>query len=222
MFSLNRWHVVAAALSLVSSTYLAGQQVPFGSVGVGASMDVEPIVPKRINNEFVYSAKIVCGNLDVAFIARQPVVLNPGYYLTTINLRNPLPVNVRLTKQTVESRPQYLSRGRIGRPVPEALRPEESFYVDCKDANDLLGGAGIQFLEGWVVIKSQTELDVTAVYTYKNIEVWPRGLHVYPPGNHYGQPYNRPYITTPPANAVPGQTSEPEIQPHRQEPLKPQ
>jgi hypothetical protein len=153
-------------------------------LGVGGSVDVEtvPAVPIHDGEAYSYSAKFLCGT-----IAAEPgspefpdasrdtnAVLVPGTYLTSINVYNPEPMTVVFEKGAVPIRSQFARRGARGEFVDDTLHAYQGFYVACaeifrhltRDPQSLRDS----LLEGFVAIRSRTQLQVTAVYSFKNVD----------------------------------------------------
>jgi hypothetical protein len=150
--------------------------------GVGASLEIETITPKSIGGQFVYAVKFLCGTIPHNPADPQEALpgfpLAPGTYRTAINIHNPNTVRVQFTKLALITNPQGKPRGKVGKAVAETLRVEQGLEVDCENIYELLASSptAAPFIKGFVVIKSRRQLDVTAVYTMKNI-VLERGQH---------------------------------------------
>jgi hypothetical protein len=105
---------------------------------------------------FEYAAKFVCGKPDADELA-------PGVYFTAINVHNP-------TERVVKLRKKVAIAGRREEPGPVSeffdarLGPDEALEIDCPDIREH-ARAGDEFLKGFVVLQSEVELDVVAVYT---------------------------------------------------------
>ena len=185
---MNKLIILAAVLALTAVGF-AGQ---VSAQGVGVTIDVETIIPKifHVDNDSdsdsdddnggtkVYSAKFLCGTIPGPGQFGSPLV--PGTYLTAINILNPNPGPVDLFKKAVETLPQSVLP-QVG-PVSGVdevrdLPSDAGFEVDCDDILSLFAGANTVLLpadplvKGFVVIESQADLDVVAVYTAKNVEV---------------------------------------------------
>jgi subtilase family protein/peptidase inhibitor I9 len=115
----------------------------------------------------LYRAKFVCG---------QPVgnTLAPGRYFTVINVHNPIedasaePISFTM-KFAVAPPPQ---QGNTQFSSPIVLASDNVREISCGDIIRAANGAGLCiafFCEGFVVIESQAELDVTAIYTAANL-----------------------------------------------------
>jgi len=126
-----------------------------GPTGVGVSLEVETVEPKRIGEKFVYSAKFLCGKIPHSpFDPQDPLPdfpLVPGTYRTGINVNNPNPSKVGFTKMALLTNPQWQgwARGKAGDPVDESLDINEGLEIDCQDIEKLLtqGGSGIELLK---------------------------------------------------------------------------
>lgn len=119
-----------------------------GPSGVGVSLDVETVTPKKIAGQFVYSAKFVCGRIPHSvFDPQEPPLefpLVPGTYRTAININNPNLSEVSLTKMALTTNPEGQPRGRAGTPVKLTLGKDEGLEIDCQDIEGLLtSGSGI-------------------------------------------------------------------------------
>jgi hypothetical protein len=111
----------------------------------------------------LYRVKFVCG---------QPVgdALAPGRYFTVINVHNPIedastkPINFRM--KFAVSPPQ---QGHTGFGSSFDVGSDDVQKITCGDiiraANGIANLCSASFCEGFVVLESQAELDVTAVYT---------------------------------------------------------
>ena len=150
-------------------------------LGVGGSVDVETVPFVRVSDGFAYSAKFLCGTIQAAPGSPEfpdasrdtAAVLVPGTYLTSVNVHNPDTITVVLWKRPVEAKGQRMARGRVGEMVGDTLTADQGLYVDCADILRLLRDRrSLQdhFLEGFVVIRNRTELRVTAVYSFKNVD----------------------------------------------------
>jgi len=105
---------------------------------------------------FQYAVKFVCGKSD-----GQVVV--PGLYCTAINVHNPTYESVRFAVKAAIALPG-LRPGPVSGFREALLGPDEALEIDCPDVRELLR-VDADFLKGFVVIESEVELDVVAVYT---------------------------------------------------------
>jgi hypothetical protein len=115
-------------------------------------------------SEFQYAVKIVCGEVKPA--DNNPVA--PGRYWTAVNLHNPdtcktanFWLKIGIAKLDLQSPvSQYYG------PLP--LRPDGIIEFDCPTIKAIAGqlvSPSPLFVKGYMVIKSDIELDVVAVYT---------------------------------------------------------
>ncbi len=172
---VSRLVVSIVFVTLVSAVSAQG-------AGVGVSLDIDVIVGKRIQGAGrVYSAKFLCGTIphDLSNPQLPPVgsPLVPGTYLTGVNIHNPYHTNTQFRKKALIANPQGKLPGLVGIPVSEVLGPNGGLEVDCQNIKDLLFGGGTVFVPsepfftGFVVVTAPPtrELDVTGVYTLKNV-----------------------------------------------------
>ncbi len=149
--------------------------------GVGVHLDVDTIVGKGIRGAGrVYSAKFLCGTIPHDTNPQVPPVGSPfvpGTYLTAVNIHNPYHTNTQFKKKALIANPQGKLPGLVGTPISEVLGPNGGLEVDCQNIKELIFGLGVVFVPsepfftGFVVVTVPTriELDVTAVYTVKNV-----------------------------------------------------
>jgi hypothetical protein len=102
-----------------------------------------------------YAAKFVCGKSDGTVVA-------PGIYFTAINVHNPgtKPVSFR-KKVAIALAGEH--PGPVTQFFPAGLKPDQAFEIDCPDIARLAQMSS--FLKGFVVLESEAELDVVAVYS---------------------------------------------------------
>ena len=100
---------------------------------------------------FQYAVKFVCGRSDGR-------VLAPGEYLTAINVHNPTDSIVPFQYKIAPALPQQKPTDFFDL----KLEPDWSLEIDCPQILPEAQGA---FRKGFVVIESDVELDVVAVYT---------------------------------------------------------
>lgn len=140
-----RSFVVVGPLSLIA--LLSSALVPANAQAQGAF-------------QFQYVAKVVCANADT----RGSLV--PQAYATSINVNNSSDsLTVFLRKRLVITFPpgQQIPQKPL-KPLNDSLPPTFALETDCQD---LRKRYGLQqaFFEGFVVLQSTLQLDVTAVYT---------------------------------------------------------
>ncbi len=149
---------------------------------------VEPSTPDW--NE--YSVKVVCGTIP----APSPnLSLNVGRYFTSVNVHNPsLRRNAELWyKAVVSEKPP--KGGKPSAFKKAELMPDYALEIDCEAVRELVS-ASSAFVEGWVVILTRSDLDVSPVYTAgSTATIYPvqsidvetvRPLKVHSPGNLLG------------------------------------
>ena len=105
---------------------------------------------------YQYAAKFVCGRPDRG-------VLAPGTYFTAVNVHNPSRSTVELAAKVAVALPG-LKPGPVSQFRKARLGSDEALEIDCADAR-AIAEIGDEFLKGFVVIESESELDVVAVYT---------------------------------------------------------
>ena len=134
--------------------------------GVSDPATVEVLVkpkPPVTNQVFTYSAKITC----VPHLGSASPALMPGKYRTAVNVHNPSEEPANIVKWVTLSPPQG-ETPISGDKIHESLEPWSAFDVDCPHLRDEFGlpdGAKVPGGKGFMVIQSDRELDVVAVYT---------------------------------------------------------
>jgi len=118
--------------------------------------------------KYQYTAKFICG--EVKQDATQQNMYNmpsPGDYRTLVNIHNPQPWNVTIRKKVV-----IASEEEPWRPIQPVwakssylLQPDYAFRMDCSDIYKINGTTPGTFIEGFVVLFAQRQLDATALYT---------------------------------------------------------
>jgi hypothetical protein len=127
----------------------------------GVCDDAEP-------QRYKYAAKLVCGIQPLENDGR----LVRGSYATTINILNPQSREVRLTKTlSLTYPPEKQSPGEVLTIGKDTLRPSQALKVDCADIRRRLfpNGLPASYIEGFAVIESFGSLDVSAVYTSRDV-----------------------------------------------------
>src|SRR5215813_1662348 len=104
---------------------------------------------------FQYAVKFVCGKSAGEVVA-------PGVYFTAVNVHNPTYKTIQFRVKIAVALPG-LKPGPVSRFYDAKLGPDEALEIDCPDIHRLAGTK--DFLKGFVVIESEVELDVVAVYT---------------------------------------------------------
>jgi hypothetical protein len=118
---------------------------------------------------FQYATKVVCGKSDGSVVA-------PGRYFTAVNVHNPLYSRARFRVKVATALPG-LRPGPVSPFRDVELGADEALEIDCPDINKLAGADG-DFLKGFVVVESGTELDVVAVYTAAGSDEQVEVLHM--------------------------------------------
>lgn len=124
---------------------------------------------------FQYAVKFMCGKLD-----RDPQpesyfkeAVAPGDYFTAINIHNPTDSDIVFRyKVAIAFSPNPprppISVSKFSYP---RLGPDEALEIDCPEITDIIRKIPfdppleLKFAKGFVVIESDVELDVVAVYT---------------------------------------------------------
>ena len=118
---------------------------------------------------FKYAAKIVCGTQEDPENLR----LARGLYATAINILNPGSKPAKFTKKlSLTYPPEAQEPGAVYNISTDKLKPDEALEVDCEDLKRTLfpNGFPARYIKGFVVIRSDTSLDVTAVYTTRSLD----------------------------------------------------
>jgi hypothetical protein len=113
---------------------------------------------------YMYPAKLLCGIQK----EHQDTRFARGFYATSINIHNPNDAPAVFSKKLALSIPPGAERpGKIIPIAREKLLPDEAMEVDCEDIARRLFPSGLPapLIEGFVVVESDSSLDVTAVYT---------------------------------------------------------
>ena len=143
---------------------------------------------------YQYAVKFVCGRTDFPVVA-------PGRYFTAINVHNPGDKLAVIFKKIAVALPGEKA-GPVSRFFLAHLRPDEALEIDCPD---ILRHAQAQnFLKGFVVIESESMLDVVAVYTAGHDDVETEDV-----------------VRVPPRLAQPAMIVPPELMPSPLEPKRP-
>lgn len=118
---------------------------------------------------YEYAVKVICGKADGEILA-------PGRYWTAINVHNPANEGVRFRKKVAIAFPSE-KPGPVSEFYDAKLGPDEAFEIDCRDIREH-AHYDEDFLKGFVVIQSETELDVVAVYTAAGGQDTVETLHI--------------------------------------------
>jgi len=109
-----------------------------------------------MNIIFQYAVKFVCGRSEGRVVA-------PGEYWTAINVHNPRSTDIGLRKKVAIALP-HETAGPVSGFFDARLGPDEALEIDREDIFQHSESTE-EFLKGFVVIQSDVELDVVAVYT---------------------------------------------------------
>jgi hypothetical protein len=154
------------------ATLLAWLSLAAGSAsaqGVGASLDVETIVPQKLSQQSVYMTKLLCGTIPADPTAPQApagALLAPGTYLSRVNihfigLKGPQNFDVTV------------SAGGLLQVSTRILQPFGTAVIDCGSAIpdfDPLGPFVERAIGVLTVLAPNEAANVVAIYTFKNVE----------------------------------------------------
>lgn len=102
-----------------------------------------------------YAVKVVCGAPDGRAVA-------PGRYFTVVNVHNPGTRSTVFRVKVATTQPR-MRPGSISGFTQLDLRGDQALAIDCTDIGRMANLSG--FLDGFLVIQSEVELDVVAVHT---------------------------------------------------------
>lgn len=117
---------------------------------------------------FQYAAKFVCGKSAGEVVA-------PGVYFTAVNVHNPSYTTIRFRVKIAVALPG-LKPGPVSKFYDAQLGPDEALEIDCPNVFKF-AETRADFLKGFIVIESEVELDVVAVYTAAGTEGQVETLH---------------------------------------------
>jgi hypothetical protein len=117
---------------------------------------------------YQYAAKFVCGKSSGKVVAS-------GTYFTAVNVHNPGRTATHLAVKTATALPGFQA-GPVSKFQDAQLGPDEALEIDCSDISELAESKE-EFLKGFVVIESERELDVVAVYTAASRDEQVETLH---------------------------------------------
>ncbi|RMG55008.1 MAG: hypothetical protein D6723_03645 [Acidobacteria bacterium] len=103
-----------------------------------------------------YAVKFVCGKSDGDVVA-------PGQYFTAINVHNPTEKAISFLKKFAVALPGERP-GPVSPFFGARLGGDQALEIDCSDIFERVP-ARADFVKGFVIIESDVELDVVAVYT---------------------------------------------------------
>lgn len=145
------------------STCIASLLFFVALLSIPVSANAQP-APGRVTLS-MYAAKFVCGKAD------DKGIVAPGQYFTAINVHNASPVNraiyiKRFALALPEERP-----GKISDFARGILGPDEAMGIDCQNIYKHTGANPGQFIEGYALLYSLSELDVVDIMTAGHTEV---------------------------------------------------
>jgi hypothetical protein len=122
----------------------------------------QPRIAASVPSWNEYAAKFVCGTVPDS--TSDGLTLNVGRYFTSVNIHNPsLERDAQLWyKAVVSDKPPKLEQPSAFKRA--ALMPDYALQIDCVTVRELVA-ASHPFIEGWVVIVTPAELNVSPVYT---------------------------------------------------------
>jgi hypothetical protein len=156
--SARLWRVLAALLVLAAAVVALPRMAPAGAAPTG-----------QVGGQvvYIYSIKVVCvptfGNPDGVVVG--------GVYRTAVNVHNPTWQVAKITKWVTLAPPEGVE-SKISKQVTETMQPFQAFDLACRQmATEFeLQGQAVPGGEGFLVIESDVELDVAAVYTSERIQ----------------------------------------------------
>jgi hypothetical protein len=114
--------------------------------------------------EYQYAVKLVCGVVSIGPTGAAP--LAPGRYYTAINIHNPQKCDdAHFRWKVVVANPLNMQPAVPDYQRPRMLAPDYAVEIDCQQIMQTFPAPPPPFVKGWVVIESDCELDVVAVYT---------------------------------------------------------
>jgi len=128
-----------------------------GLVVLGLYMIVTPTSSASAQGPVVYSAQFLCGQDEIG------VSIAPGRYHTVITVFNSQDQTVTFTPKAAEALTATPGEAaKAGEPIQ--LEPGQAVQLDCVAIQEILGI--IRALQtGFVILESEAELEVVAVYT---------------------------------------------------------
>ncbi len=122
-----------------------------------------------MNIIFQYAVKFVCGKSAGEVVA-------PGIYFTAINVHNPTYTAIGFRKKVAITSPGE-QPGPVSKFFDAKLDTDEALEIDCPDIFRHAETTA-DFLKGFVIIESDVELDVVAVYTAAGATGQVETLHI--------------------------------------------
>ncbi len=143
----------AAAILSALSTGLGKIPMAYGDDSVVSAAKLELV---QNTPACQYAVKFVCGKSEGR-------ILSPGAYFTAVNVHNPTYTTIRLRKKFAVGLPSEKA-GPVTRFFNAKLGPDQALEIDTEDILRHIG-SNEPFVKGFVIIESDTDLDVVAVYT---------------------------------------------------------
>lgn len=136
---------------------------------------------------YQYAVKLMCGDPGLKG------VLAKGKYLTAINIHNPTDGLVPFRYKVAIALPS--KPGPVSRFFDRRLAEDEALEIDCPQIMDILKKMQFKtkFAKGFVVIESDVDLDVVAVYTVQDS----RSVALYIERVRPRRPMRLPYLIPP-------------------------
>ena len=114
------------------------------------------IMTAQQRQQFQYAVKVICGKSGGNEVVK-------GAYLTAVNLHNPADKPIGFRRKVALSLPGE-KPGPVSNFFEGKLGPDQAMEISCADIAKLIQFKG-EFFNGFLVIESESELDVVAVYT---------------------------------------------------------
>jgi hypothetical protein len=116
--------------------------------------------------EFQYAVKVVCGLAKADMPGTPPTPVAPGRYWTAINIHNPDKCrSARFRWKVVVARPLGEEPAVPVFQREQVVGPDQAVEIDCDLITKVLPLPAPDFVKGYVVLESDSELDVVAVYS---------------------------------------------------------
>lgn len=147
---------------------------------------METVSPKVVAGQFVYSVKFLCGRIPgggTNGLAESPAAgfpLSPAFYTTAINIHNPQATAATLTATVTTTFSQNTTITSPPAAFPTSLAADAAHEVDCGDIAQPANPDFVSFAKGFMVIRSNVDLTVVAVYAAKNVRCLVRDNRVRP------------------------------------------
>lgn len=121
---------------------------------------------RACTTEFQYAVKLVCGVVSPSPAGGAPTPVAPGRYWTAINIHNPDKCHeAHLRWKVVVAAPLGQTPAVPVYQRPSVLGPDLALEIDCRRVMQTFPPPVPTFVKGYVVIESDIELDVVAIYS---------------------------------------------------------